>query len=170
MSGARAYLDIEMTFEWSITVVGIYRHDCGTLQFCGPAVTDVAIYDALAGVGTVVTFNGAGFDLLWLRRRLAIDLTTDFAHDDLMVRCRRRGVRGGLKQIEQQFGITRRSTGLTGRDAPRLWHEYDTNGDEQALAALLEYNREDVVNLALLEHRLDDAPAPDIHPAVQVWR
>jgi uncharacterized protein YprB with RNaseH-like and TPR domain len=87
-----------------------------------------------------------------------------------MVRCRRRGIRGGLKQIEQQFGITRRSTGLTGRDAPRLWHEYDTNGDEQALAALLEYNREDVVNLALLEHRLDDAPAPDIHPAVQVWR
>ena len=99
-----------------------------------------------------------------------VPLTADFAHDDLMVRCRRHGVRGGLKQIEQRFGITRRIVGLTGRDAPRLWHEYDTNGDEHALATLLEYNREDVVNLALLEHRLDDAPAPDIHPAVQVWR
>ncbi len=170
MSGVRAYLDIEMTFEWSITVVGIYRHDRGTVQLCGPAITDVAIYDALAGAATIVTFNGAGCDLLWLRRRLAIDLNADYAHDDLMVRCRRRGIRGGLKQIEQQYGIARRSAGLTGRDAPRLWHEYDANGDEQALATLLDYNREDVVNLALLERRLDDAPAPDIHPAVQVWR
>ena len=111
MSGVRAYLDIEMTFEWSITVVGIYRHDRGTVQLCGPAITDVAIYDALAGAATIGTFNGAGCDLLWLRRRLAIDLNADYAHDDLMVRGRRRGIRGGLKQIEQQYGIARRSAG-----------------------------------------------------------
>jgi uncharacterized protein YprB with RNaseH-like and TPR domain len=36
----------------------------------------------------------------------------------------------------------------------RLWHRYETYRDEEALKVLLEYNREDVVNLKILDETL----------------
>ena len=47
-----------------------------------------------------------------------------------------------------------------------MWHRYDTYGDEAALHTLLEYNREDVVNLALLENHLGIADY--VEPSVSV--
>lgn len=151
----RAYLDIETTFEGVISVVGIYRQDAGTVQLVGSGVNDVNLYAALHTVTTIVTFNGSGFDLPVIRKRLYADLKRDYAHNDLMYLCRRKGLRGGLKVVEQRLGITRETAGVNGRDAPRLWYRYESDGDQSALTTLLHYNREDVVNLALLEALLD---------------
>jgi uncharacterized protein len=163
----RAYLDIETAFDGSITVVGIYRPDAGTIQLVGGGVHDVALYAALDGAQTLVTFNGTCFDLPVLRRRLLADLKHEFGHSDLMYVCRRKGLKGGLKKIEQQLGIGRATAGLSGYDAPRLWQRYETHGDEAALTLLLHYNREDVVNLVLLEALIEGMPAPlvatDLH-------
>lgn len=157
----RAYLDIETTFSGAISVIGIYRPDHGTTQLVGGGVRDLALYAALDGVQTLVTFNGSTFDLPVIRRRLYTDLKRDFEHCDLLYVCRRRGLRGGLKKVEELLGIARATAGISGWDAPRLWQRYETNGDRMALQTLLEYNREDVVNLALLEHHLGlSAPAP----------
>jgi uncharacterized protein len=150
----RAYLDIETTFSGSISVIGIYRHDLGTIQLVGGGVRDLPLYEALDGVETLVTFNGSSFDLPIIRKRLYADLKRDFAHCDLLYVCRRHGLRGGLKKVEELLGIGRETAGISGWDAPRLWHRFEMHGDEQALAVLLEYNREDVVNLALLENHL----------------
>ncbi|NWG21805.1 MAG: ribonuclease H-like domain-containing protein [Chloroflexi bacterium] len=150
----RAYLDIETTFEGAISVIGIYRGDRGTIQLIGGGVRDTALYDALEGVDTLVTFNGTGFDLPVIRRRMYIDLRRDFDHCDLMYVCRRRGLRGGLKVVEPQLGIERSTAGISGWDAPRLWDRYESWGDQAALHTLLAYNREDVINLAFLEERL----------------
>jgi uncharacterized protein YprB with RNaseH-like and TPR domain len=150
----RAYLDIETTFEQTISVIGIYRTDAGTVQLVGGGVNDLALYQALEGVTTLVTFNGASFDLPFIRRRLLVDLRHDFAHCDLLHICRRRGLRGGLKQVEATLGIARETAGISGWDAPRLWRRYELAGDRVALATLLAYNREDVVNLAELEAHL----------------
>jgi uncharacterized protein len=150
----RAYLDIETTFSGSISVIGIYRHDLGTIQLVGAGVRDLPLYDALRGVDTLVTFNGTCFDLPVIRRRLYADLKRDFEHCDLMYVCRRKGLRGGLKKVEEILGIGRISAGISGWDAPRLWHRFEAGGDESALRTLLEYNREDVVNLAVLESHL----------------
>ena len=65
----RAYLDIETAFAGSISVIGIYRPDRGTIQLVGGGVRDVPLYDALDGIQTVVTFNGTSFDLPIIRRR-----------------------------------------------------------------------------------------------------
>ncbi|WP_298816877.1 ribonuclease H-like domain-containing protein [Chloroflexus sp.] len=157
----RAYLDIETTYSGTISVLGIYRHDYGSIQLVGGGICDLALYDALSGITTIVTFNGSSFDLPVIRRRLHVDLLAEFAHRDLLRDCRRRGLRGGLKVVEETLGIARASTGLSGRDAPQLWERYEQYGDQAALQILLDYNRDDIVNLALLEAILDaDHPLP----------
>jgi uncharacterized protein YprB with RNaseH-like and TPR domain len=150
----RAYLDIETAFDGSISVIGIYRPDWGTIQLVGDGVRDVPLYSALDGVETLVTFNGSSFDLPIIRKRLYADLKRDFEHCDLLYICRRRGLRGGLKRVESLLGIGRATAGISGWDAPRLWQRFETGGDRAALELLLDYNREDVVNLATLEAHL----------------
>jgi uncharacterized protein YprB with RNaseH-like and TPR domain len=151
----RAYLDIETTFGGSISVIGIYRPDTGTTQLVGGGVSDLNLYDTLEGVSTIITFNGSGFDLPMIRKRLMADLKAEFAHRDLLYVCRKRGLRGGLKVVEQILGIARDSAGISGWDAPRLWSRFERYGDRSALDTLLAYNYDDVVNLAVLESLLD---------------
>lgn len=164
----RAYLDIETSFEQSISVIGVYRPDYGTIQLVGAGVHDINLYQALEGVSTIVTFNGTSFDLPFIKKRLWSDLKSEFEHADLLYICRRRGLRGGLKVVEQRLGIKRESAGISGWDAPRLWSRYDTYGDRQALETLLTYNWEDVVHLAILEALLEGQAAPKIAPDIRV--
>src|SRR5258705_4640762 len=53
----RAYLDIETTFSGSISMIGIYRPDIGTIQLVAGGVRGVALYEALVGVATVLHVN-----------------------------------------------------------------------------------------------------------------
>jgi uncharacterized protein YprB with RNaseH-like and TPR domain len=151
----RAYLDIETTFDNDISVIGIHIPGRELVQLQGGQITDVAISEALEGVATVVTFNGASFDLPFIRRVVGIDIREMVEHVDLMRVCRKRGLKGGLKRIEVLFGISRDSGVTDGREAPRLWQRWVNEADESALEKLLQYNREDVVNLELLESLLD---------------
>lgn len=164
----RAYLDIETTFTGCISVIGIYRPDQGTTQLVGGGVNDVNLYDTLIGVTTIITFSGSSFDLPVIRKRLYADLDSEFDHRDLLYVCRNRGLRGGLKVVEQRLGIDRTTVGLNGYDALRLWERYEQRGDQAALDTLLAYNYEDVVNLALLEAILDGAPAARLMPTIRV--
>ncbi|MBN2314975.1 MAG: ribonuclease H-like domain-containing protein [Sedimentisphaerales bacterium] len=43
---------------------------------------------------------------------------------------------------------------VNGYEAVKLWYEYANNHNRQALATLLEYNREDIVNLQVLRQKL----------------
>jgi len=147
----KAYLDIETHAGGQVTVVGIYREDRGFIQLVGGAVTDVAVWDALEGVDVVCTFNGDRFDLPVLERCLRVDLRSRLKSLDLLRACRCRGIRGGLKRLEERFGIPRRTHGMSGWDAMRLWSRYEQDADRDALALLLDYNREDVMNLMALE-------------------
>jgi uncharacterized protein YprB with RNaseH-like and TPR domain len=53
------------------------------------------------------------------------------------------------------FGIERTAKVVDGAYAPRLWHKYEMYNDEEALAELMAYNREDCTNLEILESLLD---------------
>jgi uncharacterized protein len=163
----RAYLDIETTFANTISVIGIYRADCGTIQLVGAGIRDTALFDALRGIDTIVTFNGASFDLPFIRKSLYVDLKQEYEHCDLMRVCRKHGLRGGLKKVEELVGIARATAGITGYDAPRLWQRYETYADQKALNTLLMYNREDVINLAVLEDKIGLVAHPVIQPDVR---
>jgi uncharacterized protein YprB with RNaseH-like and TPR domain len=64
--------------------------------------------------------------------------------------CRALGLRGGLKRVERQVGMDRGELdGVDGAYAVALWRRH-LAGDRRALAALVRYNLEDVVNLRYL--------------------
>ena len=56
--------------------------------------------------------------------------------------------------MERQLGIARKLTEVNGHEAVRLWWRYVDYYDLDALNTLLEYNKEDVLNLKTLKERL----------------
>lgn len=156
-----AYLDIETTGLSAIydviTVIGIHRDDGNTsamIQLVGDDVTGPNLIRALENVCTIYTYNGSRFDLPFIQTFLSVDLTEHYSHHDLMYDCWRMNLYGGFKAVEQKLGIPRRLKGIGGYDAVRLWREYRNGGDRRALALLLQYNKEDVVNLKALRESL----------------
>ena len=143
-----AYVDIETTGMGTlddITMVGLYDGDEYRAYIRGlnldefPA--DVERFSLL------VTFFGSCFDLPILAAHFPA-LRFEQLQVDLCHVLRRLGHRGGLKRIEEKLGIQRseETTGLSGYDAVRLWWQY-RRGSEAALDLLVQYNREDVINL-----------------------
>jgi len=110
---------------------------------------------AVDGVNTFYTYNGSRFDLPFIHGSLGIDLESVADHHDLMYDCWRCNLKGGFKAVEQQLGIPRQLRGITGWDAVMLWWRYQYDDDRTALATLLQYNKEDVVNLKVLREKLD---------------
>jgi len=157
-----AYLDIETTglspWDSTITVVGIHLCNGGEEQFIqlvGEDVTADKILEALDGVGVIHTYNGSRFDLPFIYSRLGINLAKLFKHCDLMYDCWNRNLYGGFKGVERQLGIKRKLAEINGYEAVRLWWRYVNDYDEEALNTLLEYNKEDVLNLKSLKEKLD---------------
>ena len=156
-----AYLDIETTglnpFSCQITVVGIYLTGEGqdeVIQLVGDKVNPDSLLGALGGVRTLHTYNGSRFDLPFIDVHHRVDLANRFRHVDLMYDCWRKNLYGGLKVVERQLGISRRVKDVNGYEAVRLWWAYVYDHDDAALKKLLEYNREDVVNLKTLKAKL----------------
>ena len=155
------YLDIETTGlsceDAGITVIGIYLVngiDDRLVQLVGMDVTAGNLLESLTGVNKIYTYNGSGFDLPFIRGSLDVDLESLFTHHDLMFDCWRRNLYGGFKAVEQQLGICRKLQGISGLDAVRLWWRYLDGGDLEALATLLHYNKEDVMNLKAVKDLL----------------
>ncbi|MEE8152951.1 MAG: ribonuclease H-like domain-containing protein [candidate division NC10 bacterium] len=150
----KAYLDIETSFLGEITVIGLFAEDRELVQLVGSGITDLALWKALEGIQVICTYNGSRFDLPVIRRHLHLDLRTSFASHDLMYDCWQRNLYGGLKRVEDQLNIPRKTQGVDGVEAMRLWHRYETAHDRGALMTLLDYNREDVLNLETLDRIL----------------
>ena len=156
-----AYLDIETTglsptYD-EITVVGIHlcsETDAKFIQLVGGDVTADNILEALRGVSVIYTYNGKSFDLPFIHSRLGINLAELVKHHDLMFDCWRNNLYGGFKAVERQLSIPRELTEVNGYEAVRLWWRYVDSFDLDALNTLLEYNKEDVLNLKTLRERL----------------
>lgn len=160
-----SYLDIESTGLYpaynQITVVGVYLTNGVRDRFAqlvGDNVTAENLLDALQGASTIYTYNGTRFDLPFIRHRLGVDLARMLTHCDLMFHCWRQNLYGGLKGVERQLGICRQLREVDGYEAVRLWWQYANHSDEAALKKLLDYNREDVMNLTSLKQRLLPTP------------
>ncbi|MCL7474888.1 MAG: ribonuclease H-like domain-containing protein [ANME-2 cluster archaeon] len=143
------FLDIETTGlsmdRDEITMIGVYGGGESRVYINGIDLDEFP--QVLEGCKTIVTFNGARFDLPFISRYFP-EICFDQLHIDLMYPLRRIGLSGGLKHIETLLGLARstETTGLTGFDAVRLWHRY-RRGDQGALDTLIKYNLEDISHL-----------------------
>ncbi len=170
------YLDIETTglsavFD-TITMVGLYDGRKYELFLDGDNLQELP--KALQKYSVVVTFNGSGFDLRFLKLAFP-ELVLPPVHIDLRWVTRKLGMKGGLKEIETRIGISRPSEvqELSGYDATVLWAKY-LRGDKHALRQLIQYNTEDVVHLkAIMElayDRLSRQTAEFLNTAKPVFR
>ncbi len=146
-----ACVDIETTGTgtWSqVTVVGLYDGRTMRTYVAGENLADFG--EDIQSFALLITFNGATFDLPFLRRAFR-DFPPDLLHVDLRYALRRLGLSGGLKAIERRLGLVRDDDlqGLDGYDAVLLWQAY-CRGQAQALDVLCRYNAADVQNLATL--------------------
>ena len=107
-----------------------------------------ALRPLLERASGLVTFNGAGFDVPFIRGAFP-SARLPPAHLDLLTCARRLRWRGGLKAIERQLGLSRDLDVrvLAGSDAVRLWRTYERTGSTNALRLLVGYNRADCENL-----------------------
>ena len=143
------YLDIETSGydQWTndITVIGLY--DGKRVQTFVNGKNIDAFEAAIARYDLVITFNGACFDLPFIKRSFP-GISLPKGHIDLRFVLKKLGLEGGLKNIEREMGITRGNEieGVDGFEAVRLWQQYQW-GDEKALSTLIKYNSADIVNL-----------------------
>src|SRR6266550_4239943 len=152
------YLDIETTglstvFD-TITMVGLYDGRKYQLFVDGDNLPE--FQKELEKYSIVVTFNGSGFDLRFLKLAFP-ELKLPPVHIDLRWVTRKLGMKGGLKEVETKLGIHRPAEveDLTGHDATVLWAKH-LRGDGKALRQLVQYNTEDVVHLkAIMEVAYD---------------
>jgi len=151
---AAAFLDIETTGlspgDAVVTMVGVLDRTGFTAYTRGENLEDLP--EAISKNKLIVTFNGASFDLPFLRHEFRQsgqdDLFDHAAHLDLRYAMKKAGYTGGLKRIEQALGVGRETalSKLSGRDAITLWRMAD-EGEKGAMETLIRYNAEDVASL-----------------------
>ncbi len=138
-----AFLDIETTgldSSAEITVIGLYYQGRWT-QF----VQGVDLHRLLVlwnHIRLLISFNGQRFDIPMIRQRFGIEYAPP--HIDLMQEAKVFGYAGGLKNVEKQMGIRRSNETITGNNAAELWTD---RNNAESLQRLLDYNRDDVLNL-----------------------
>jgi uncharacterized protein len=169
------YFDIETDGkqEQAPTVVALFD-DAGLRVFIQGRNMD-ELPEAMAERRLWVTFNGSCFDVPVLREYFGKRFPTPDAHIDLRFVCRRLGMGGGLKELEDKLGLGRppHMKGVNGWDAVLLWRAYLARGDVEALRFLVEYNLYDSFQLRSLMDKaynraLDDLNL-DAEPRVPVF-
>ena len=171
-----AYVDIETTGlgwpESHITTIALWDGSELRTYVYGENLDDFA--DDIGAYKLLVTFNGRGFDAPFIEQTFRQKL--DMAHLDLRWVLKPLGYSGGLKRVEQAFGLDRGAlTGVDGYTAVLLWRLWQNSGDARALETLLAYNAEDVLTLEPLavhayNAHLAGLPALPEHPLPQCGR
>jgi uncharacterized protein len=144
-----AFLDLEADGDEQITVGGVFDREGPATFIRGTTLEQLP--ERLAKSPMWVTFNGGTFDIPVLKRHFP-QLRSPPVHLDLRFLVRRVRLKGGLKEVEEQLGLHRppHLKGIKGFDAIRLWREYQTTKNPDALRILVEYNLYDAINLRSL--------------------
>ncbi len=148
-----AYVDIETTglapATDYVTVVGLYDGKTVKSYIHGRNLQDFKA--ELAKYDVIITFNGSMFDVPFLKSRIS-GLKVPPIHVDLRFLLASLDVRGGLKRIEERFGLVREGDikGMNGYGAVLIWQAFLKRKEERLLDKLVRYNAADITNLKFL--------------------
>jgi uncharacterized protein YprB with RNaseH-like and TPR domain len=111
----------------------------------------------------IVTFNGAGFDVPFLRTRMAvarIEAIEPLEHVDLFEPSRDRFAdtlpNCKLETIERHLRGFSRSDDIPGREIPEVYHAFVRTGDAADMCRVFYHNRMDLLAMAYLVNHLAD--------------
>jgi|Deesub1362A_J573_1020465.scaffolds.fasta_scaffold00105_15 hypothetical protein len=154
------FLDIETTGlgkDHKITVLSIYNGKNTKTFVNGINLTEENLKRELSKYLMVITFYGSAFDLPFISRSFP-SIKFGIPHLDLCFAGRRVGLKGGLKKIERDLGISREEDICTidGYEAVRLWKRWEKYRDRDSLDLLVRYNQYDVINLKPLADTICD--------------
>ena len=99
----------------------------------------------------IITFNGTRFDLPFIKQEFKDTIIFPKCHIDLMYMCRRLGLKGGQKIIENKINF-KRPKGLQdkgGYEATIFWDKYKW-GDKSSLVNLIKYNFYDIKGMTCI--------------------
>lgn len=115
------------------------------------------IYHHIPPDSIIVTFNGASFDLPYIRRRSAVhglENRLENCHVDLYHISRRlwghRLPDCKLSTVERHILGAERDLDIPGSHVPDYYRTYLSTGSPGPLVPLVEHNRDDIINMALL--------------------
>lgn len=130
-----------------VTMVGLYDGFESRHLIRGENLTTEGLKKELSGYKYLITFHGSAFDIPFLLNNFP-DIRLNIPHFDLCIAARKLGINGGMKKIEDDFGMPREQSvkGLNGYDAVKLWRHYK-KGSLEARQTLITYNMHDTVNL-----------------------
>ncbi len=119
------------------------------------------VHDMLERFDTVVTYNGASFDLPFIRTRMTVHRVGDIApmgSVDLLYTTRRvyRGILPNrrLVTVERHLRRVDREGDIPGRYIPDAYHDYVRTGDARVMRNVLYHNRMDLFTMAVIITRL----------------
>ncbi len=152
------FLDIETTglshYYDEITIVGWSIGGTSYTLIKGDDPSELK--RSLKSANAIITFNGIRFDQRFLKQEYP-EVRIPPIHIDLMYLCRRVGLTGGQKNIENELSLSFRETlkDVDGFAAVLLWHKY-LRGDTTSLEKLIRYNRADIAAMgAILDATLE---------------
>lgn len=152
-------LDIETT-GWNkpISVIGLYRPSGGIPEVIqlirGENLNKQNLTWAIQGCKLLITYNGIKFDLKRIRQEFPGVIPYRLPVLDLYRFSKRCGIKTDLKTLEATFQIERIDAFTKRRGiAVNLWRRYQA-GEIAALSRLLEYNKQDTINLYPLAEEL----------------
>ena len=153
-------LDVEAT-RWNgpISVIGLYAPKEGEIDYQafvkGENLTTESLKQAFAECRLLITFNGTNYDVPEIKKQFPGVLPENIPVIDLYLLAKRLDLNTGLKTLEQTFKINRKE-GIENKRkiATKMWKKYKNTGNRKFLNALIEYNRQDTINLYPLAEKI----------------
>jgi len=153
-------LDIETTgFNGSITLVGLYNPRDGLMEHTyfirNKDLNTENLKKAFQNCKLLITYNGASFDVPRIKREFPGSIPEEVLNFDLYLLAKKLKLNTNLKVLETTLGIDRLHEESKKRHiAVNLWKKYAHGKNEKALLALIEYNKQDTINLYPLAEKL----------------
>jgi len=145
-------LDIEVAgSRGPISVVGIFKPKDGPIDYTayirGKNLTSANLKKAFKGCKLLITYNGMSLDIPLIRKEFS-GVLPNVSNLDLFTFAQKLKIPTDLAVLENTLGIERiTSVDKKNSIAAKLWGKYKRKKDEKALSELIEYNRQDTINL-----------------------